>query len=50
MIGSTYFVNERWLKIAQDAKNWNRKSTKTSMIEELTNVLDFHESRMIHWK
>ncbi len=29
-------------------KNWDRKSSKTNRTEQLTDVLDFHESRMVH--
>jgi hypothetical protein len=48
MIQSTHFTHARWLKITWDVKHWDQKSTKTSQTQELTNVLDFHESRMIH--
>jgi hypothetical protein len=34
--------------MAWDVKNCNRKSTKASRKQELTNVLDFHEFKMIH--
>jgi hypothetical protein len=36
------------LKMAWDVKNWDRKSNKASRTEQLINVLDFHESKMIH--
>ncbi len=48
MIRSTHCVYARQLKKAWDVKNWDRESNKASRIKELTNVLDFHESRMIH--
>jgi len=48
MIRSTRYVYARQLKKAWDVKNWDRKSNKASRTKELTNVLDFHESRMIH--
>jgi len=34
--------------MAWDVKNWDWKSSKASRIEKLIDVLDFHESRMIH--
>jgi len=36
------------LKMAWDVKNWDRKSNKASQTEQLIDVLDFHESKMIH--
>ncbi len=48
MIRSTRFTYAHRLKIAWDVKNWDQKSTKASWTQELTNVLDFHESKMIH--
>ncbi len=48
MIQSTQSAYARQLKMAWDVKNWDRKSIKTSQTQELTNVLDFHESKMIH--
>jgi hypothetical protein len=50
MIRSTHCVYARQLKMAWDVKNWDRKSSKTSRKKQLTDVLDFHESRMIHGK
>jgi hypothetical protein len=47
MIRSTCFGYARQLKMAWDIKNWDRKSSKTSWTKELTNVLDFHEFKMI---
>ncbi len=48
MIPSTHCVYARRLKMAWHVKNWDRKSSKVSWIEQLTYVLDFHEFRMIH--
>ncbi len=48
MIRSTRCVYARQLKTAWDVKNWDRESNKTSWTKQLVNVLDFHESRMIH--
>ncbi len=48
MIRSTCYVYARQLKTAWDVKNWDRESSKTSRTKQLANVLDFHESRMIH--
>ncbi len=48
MIRSTHCVYARQLKTAWDVKNWDRKSSKTSRTQQVANVLDFHESRMIH--
>jgi len=31
-----------------DVKNWDRESNKASQTEQSTDVLDFHESKMIH--
>jgi len=46
MVRSTHFVYAWRLKMAWDVKNWDWESTKTSRIEKLTVVLDFHDS----WK
>jgi hypothetical protein len=48
MIKSTRCVYAQQLKKAWDVKNWDRESNKTSQTKELIDVLDFHESRMIH--
>jgi hypothetical protein len=48
MIRSTHCVYARQLKTTWDVKNWDRESSKTSQTKQLANVLDFHESRMIH--
>ncbi len=48
MIRSTRCVYARQLKMAWDVKNWDRESSKTNQTKQLANVLDFHESRMIH--
>ncbi len=48
MIRSTSCVYARQLKTAWDVKNWDRESSKTSRTKQLADVLDFHESRMIH--
>jgi hypothetical protein len=34
--------------MACGVKNWDQKSSKISRIEQLTDVLDIHESKMIH--
>jgi hypothetical protein len=47
MIQSTCFAYAWRLKMAWDVKNWDWDSSKTSQIEELTYVLDFHEFKMI---
>jgi hypothetical protein len=31
--------------MAWDVKNWDQKSIKVNWTQELTNVLDFHESK-----
>jgi hypothetical protein len=36
--------------MAWDVKNWDRESSKTSQTKQLADVLDFHESKMIHGK
>jgi DNA-binding transcriptional regulator GbsR (MarR family) len=48
MIQSTFSTYARRLKMAWDVKNWDRKSTKASRTQKLTDVLNFHESKMIH--
>jgi hypothetical protein len=48
MIRSTRCVYARQLKTAWDIKIWDRESSKTSRTKHLADVLDFHESRMIH--
>ncbi len=48
MIRSTRCVYARQLKTAWDVKIWDRESSKTSRTKQLADVLDFHESRMIH--
>ncbi len=48
MIRSTCCVYARQLKTAWDVKYWDRESNKTSRTKQLADVLDFHESRMIH--
>jgi len=50
MIRSILSAYAQRLKMAWDVKNWDRKSIKVSRTQELTNVLDFHEFRMIHGK
>jgi hypothetical protein len=47
-IRSTRCAYARQLKTAWDVKNWERKSSKTSRKKQLGDVLDSHESRMIH--
>ncbi len=41
-------VYARQLKTAWDVKYWDRESNKTSWTKQLVDVLDFHESIMIH--
>jgi hypothetical protein len=48
IIRSTRYVYARRLKMAWDVKNWDREFRKASRTEQLTDVLYFHESRMIH--
>jgi len=48
MIQSTRFIYAWRLKMTWDVKNWDQKSSKTSRIEELTDVVDFHEFEMNH--
>ncbi len=48
IIRSTRCAHARQLKTAWDGKYWDRKSNKTSRTKQLADVLDFHESRMIH--
>ncbi len=48
MIQSTHYIYAWRLKMAWDVKNWDRESNKTSQTKQLTDVLDFYESRMIH--
>ncbi len=48
IVRSTHCLYARQLKTTWDVKNWDRKSSKTSWTKQLADVLDFHESRMIH--
>jgi hypothetical protein len=48
MIRSTRCVYTRQLKTTWDVKNWDRESSKTSRTKQLADVLDLHESIMIH--
>jgi len=48
MIRSTRCVYARQLKTPWDVKNWDRVSSKTNRTKQLEDVLDFHESQMIH--
>jgi hypothetical protein len=48
MIQSTHSVYAQQLNMAWDVKNWDRKSTKANWTQELRDVLDFHEFKMIH--
>jgi hypothetical protein len=32
----------------RDVKNWDQESNKANRTKKLTNVLDFHEFKMIH--
>jgi hypothetical protein len=48
MIQSTRCAYARQLKTAWDVKNWERESNKTSRTKQWSDVLNFHESRMIH--
>jgi hypothetical protein len=48
IIRSTHCVYAQQLKMARDVKNWDQESNKANRIEQLTDVLYFHESRMVH--
>jgi len=48
MIQSTRSTYAKQLKMAWDVKNWDQKSIKAIWTQELTYVLDFHKSKMIH--
>jgi hypothetical protein len=48
MTRSTCCAYARQLKTTWDVKNWERESSKTSQTKQLSDVLDFHESTMIH--
>jgi len=48
IIQSTHSVYAWQLKMAWNVKNWNQKSKKANQTKQLTDVLDFHESRLIH--
>jgi hypothetical protein len=48
MIRCTRCVYARRLKMAWDVKNWDQKSNRASWTEQLIDVLDFHESKIIH--
>ncbi len=48
IIRSTRCVYAWALKMAWDVKNWDRESSEASQIKQLTNVLDSHESKMVH--
>ncbi len=48
MIQSTRCVYARQLKMAWDVKNQDQMSSKTNQKEQLIDVLDFHESKVIH--
>jgi hypothetical protein len=48
MIRSTCCVYAQQLKIACDVNDWDLESSKASRTKQLTDVLDFYESRMIH--
>ncbi len=48
MIRSTRCVYARQLKTAWVVKYWDQESNKTSRTKHLADVLDFHESKMIH--
>jgi hypothetical protein len=48
MIRFTNCVYARQLKTAWHVKIWDREFSKTNRTKQLANVLDFHESRMIH--
>ncbi len=50
MIRSTRCVYARQLKTTWDVKIWDQEFSKTSRTKHLVDVLDFHESRMIHGK
>ncbi len=48
MIWSTPSAYAWQLKMAWDVKNWDRKSIRINQTQEIIDVLDFHESKMIH--
>ncbi len=48
MIRSTRCVYARELKTTWDVKNCDRESNKIRRTKQLADVLDFHESKMIH--
>ncbi len=48
MIQSTLCVYARQLKKAWDVKNGDQESNKANRTKQLTDVLNFHESKMIH--
>ncbi len=50
IIPSTCYVYAGRLKMAWDVKNWDQKSKKASRTKQLTDVLYFHESKMVHGK
>jgi hypothetical protein len=47
IIQSIHCVYARQLKMAWDVKNWDQESNKIIRIEQITDVLYFHESRMV---
>jgi hypothetical protein len=48
MIQLNYFAYAQGLKMTWDVKTRDWESTKVIQTQELTIVLDVHESRMIH--
>jgi hypothetical protein len=50
MIRSTHSAYAWRLIMAWDVKNWDQESTKASWTQELVDVLNVYESRMIHGK
>jgi len=50
IIPSTCYVYAGRLKMAWDVKNWDQESKKASRTKQLTDVLYFHESKMVHGK
>jgi L-rhamnose isomerase len=48
MIRSTRCVYAQQLRMTWDVKNWDRESSKASRTKLWIDILNFHESRMIH--
>ncbi len=48
IIRSTHCIYARRLKMAWDVRNWDRESSTANWTEQLTDVLYYHESRMVY--